>query len=60
MCLNELSPLGPNLPTPPNVPNVMFEKNYERRRKFQETWATKIPWAKLVAYTLLGAKFVHM
>jgi hypothetical protein len=37
----------------------MFEKNYERR-KFQETWAIKIPWAKLVAYTLLDAKFVHM
>jgi hypothetical protein len=29
----------------------MFEKNYEMRKKFQETWAIKIPWAKLVAYT---------
>jgi len=38
----------------------MFEKNNERRKKFEETWAIKIPWAKLVAYTLLDAKFVHM
>ncbi len=49
MCLNELPPLEPNLLTPLDVHDVMLKKmNYDKSRKFQETWVAKLPWVELV------------
>jgi hypothetical protein len=35
--------------TPLDVHDVMLKKrNYDRSRKFQETWVVKLPWVEMV------------